>query len=266
LTRHIGSCNILSGAIRKYLGSYEVKKIGLLPFAKQTLKNFSPFISHFSRKRTAFTLAEVLITLGIIGIVAALTMPSLIQNYRNKVVETRLQKFYSTMNQAIALAEIDYGPREDWYNLYDVDTDKNGNAIEGTVAKEKWAKKYILPYMKTVKKLEADQWGQVIMYFADGSMVYIATDLADWAFRPSGKCKKGRGICEFMFNYTPIGYGEQIKKHAGQRFEPYKFGWNGTLSHLESDCKNNQYHLFCTALIQYHGWKIPKNYPFKVTY
>ena len=53
--------------------------------------------------KNAFTLAEVLITLGIIGIVVALTLPTLIQNHRNQVVETRLKKFYSTINQAITL-------------------------------------------------------------------------------------------------------------------------------------------------------------------
>lgn len=36
--------------------------------------------------RTAFTLAEVLITLGIIGIVAAMTLPSLIGNYQKKLL------------------------------------------------------------------------------------------------------------------------------------------------------------------------------------
>ena len=46
---------------------------------------FSRFTSHFSRKRTAFTLAEVLITLGIIGIVASMTLPSLIQSYKERV-------------------------------------------------------------------------------------------------------------------------------------------------------------------------------------
>ena len=39
-----------------------------------------------------FTLAEVLITLGIIGIVAALTIPQLISNYQKKVVPIRLKK------------------------------------------------------------------------------------------------------------------------------------------------------------------------------
>ena len=40
-------------------------------------KTIVPFLSGFQ----AFTLAEVLITLGIIGIVAAITVPTLIQNY-----------------------------------------------------------------------------------------------------------------------------------------------------------------------------------------
>lgn len=44
-----------------------------------------------------FTLAEVLITLGIIGIVAALTMPALVAKYRNLVYVTRLKKAYSTL-------------------------------------------------------------------------------------------------------------------------------------------------------------------------
>ena len=39
-----------------------------------------------------FTLAEVLITLGIIGVVAAMTIPTLISNYQDKVLETRYKK------------------------------------------------------------------------------------------------------------------------------------------------------------------------------
>ena len=49
-----------------------------------------------------FTLAEVLITLGIIGVVAALTMPALIGNYQKKEITTRLKKTYSIVQQAIS--------------------------------------------------------------------------------------------------------------------------------------------------------------------
>ena len=48
--------------------------------------DFSRFTSHFSLKHAAFTLAEVLITLGIIGVVAAITMPTLINNYQKKLL------------------------------------------------------------------------------------------------------------------------------------------------------------------------------------
>ena len=62
---------------------------------------FSRFTSHFSHKRTAFTLAEVLITLGIIGIVACMTLPSIINKYQSKVFETTFKKQYSVLQNAI---------------------------------------------------------------------------------------------------------------------------------------------------------------------
>lgn len=46
----------------------------------------------------AFTLAEVLITLGIISVVAALTLPTLISNYKKQTYVTGLQKAYSILN------------------------------------------------------------------------------------------------------------------------------------------------------------------------
>ena len=61
---------------------------------------FSRFTSHFSlNRKAAFTLAEVLITLGIIGIVAAMTMPTLISKHEKKVYGTKLIQTYSILNQ-----------------------------------------------------------------------------------------------------------------------------------------------------------------------
>src|SRR5574344_1882726 len=65
-------------------------------------------------KKAAFTLAEVLITLGIIGVVAALTIPTLVNNYQEKASVTKLKKLYSIVSQAVKLAEVDNGPIEDW--------------------------------------------------------------------------------------------------------------------------------------------------------
>ncbi len=52
---------------------------------------------HNLRLKSAFTLAEVLITLGIIGIVAAMTLPSLVANHRNQELQTRFKKAYSIL-------------------------------------------------------------------------------------------------------------------------------------------------------------------------
>lgn len=52
-------------------------------------------------KKFGFTLSEVLITLGIIGVIAALTLPSLIQKKQTKELETGLKVAYSLINQAI---------------------------------------------------------------------------------------------------------------------------------------------------------------------
>ena len=123
-------------------------------------------------------MAEVLITLGIIGVVAAMTLPTLIQNHNKKVVETRLMKFYSTMNQAIQLAEVDYGERETWYAKYDdLDTDIKGRPVTGKSYREKWFNKYLAPYMKIVATnydIAGDE--NPVFIFADGSGVRYRGD------------------------------------------------------------------------------------------
>ena len=66
------------------------------------------------RNFKAFTLAEVLITLGIIGVVAALTMPSLIQNKQEKERVSQLKKVYSSLSQAFIMAVSQYGTPDEW--------------------------------------------------------------------------------------------------------------------------------------------------------
>ena len=69
---------------------------------------------HNYRRKQAFTLSEVLITLGIIGVVAALTIPSLIQKYNEKVWITSYLRVYSILENAYRLALNELGPVENW--------------------------------------------------------------------------------------------------------------------------------------------------------
>jgi prepilin-type N-terminal cleavage/methylation domain-containing protein len=55
----------------------------------------------------AFTLAEIIITIAIVGVVAALTIPSLIANYKSKILKTQFYKSYSMLKQMYKMMEAD---------------------------------------------------------------------------------------------------------------------------------------------------------------
>lgn len=61
-----------------------------------------------------FTLAEVLITLGIIGVVAAITIPTLNQRNFEKQTVSKLRETQSIISQAVRMAEQEYGDVDGW--------------------------------------------------------------------------------------------------------------------------------------------------------
>ena len=65
-------------------------------------------------RNKAFTLAEVLITLGIIGTVAAFTLPTLISKYQEHVIISKYKKMYSTLANAYNLAIAENGSPDQW--------------------------------------------------------------------------------------------------------------------------------------------------------
>lgn len=89
-------------------------------------------------KNFGFTLAEVLITLGVIGLVAAITIPSIIQHYQKQQTISQLKKVYTVLNQAFKMAEVDNGSFETW------DAYTNANRVE-------YINKYFKPYLKVIK-------------------------------------------------------------------------------------------------------------------
>ena len=95
------SCNLMS-ATQPHNDNFNSKLTYLLTSYRLKNKLSSLFTFHPSLKpKAAFTLAEVLITLGIIGVVAAMTMPVLINNTRNKQLETAFKAAYSILSQAV---------------------------------------------------------------------------------------------------------------------------------------------------------------------
>ena len=98
--------------------------------------------------KRAFTLAEVLVTLGIIGVVSAMTVPTLMQNYQKKSYVTQLHKVYNEIQQA-ALNYI---------------TEKNAlNLIEAGINSQAKANSFITDSFKVVQTCS----GSITPCFAD---------------------------------------------------------------------------------------------------
>lgn len=109
------------------------------------IKNFfSSFIFHASRYR-AFTLAEVLITLGIIGVVASLTIPVLMDKFEKQATIEGYKKAYSTLQNAVRMSETENGTIDSWD--FPTTISDNNQSIQ-------FANTYLLPYLSISKKCE----------------------------------------------------------------------------------------------------------------
>ncbi len=209
-------------------------------------------------KKCAFTLAEVLITLGIIGVVAAITIPSLVTSYQKHVVETKLARFNSTMNQTMRLSMADNGDPDSWL-------ERNHNySYPETV---EFMNTYFLPYMKYIKTEPSSSQNGIRVTLLDGSYFSfsVTQDGGDIVYYINGKTEiNPRNKFQYQFTKKKdIGTNDV---NSASYIEPYIFRWNGSVNHLKNGntwaCKKGCTNCgYCTKLIQLNGWKIPKDYP-----
>lgn len=88
------------------------------------------------RKNKAFTLAEVLVTLGIIGVVSAMTIPTLMNSYQRQTYVAQLHKVYTEMSQAFVQYQ----------------SDNNGdNLFEAGMRSQAAANAFVPRYLKVVE-------------------------------------------------------------------------------------------------------------------
>lgn len=139
-----------------------------------------------------FTLAEILITLGIIGVVAAMTLPSLIQERQNKVLETQFKKSYSLISQAfLSVITDEYGGIAD-FNVSDLSNLVNNLSKRYKDASTSWP---VLPdypnnsdtarctflaryYKNFTGKSGYSRFNDGIIQVNDGSTIYFDIDKA----------------------------------------------------------------------------------------
>ena len=217
----------------------------------------SPFTTHHSLKKFAFTLAEILITLGIIGVVAALTIPSIIQNYKKSVIETSVKKFYTNINQAIIMSERDNGDMHEWSR-----TDWDGDGAQT------WDT-YFDKYMITIKRMKTRDGKNTIFVFSDGSGLRINASDFFWCVKADYvddfyKYNKSAQCMLFGFYPTyPVSGSKDcvIANYRDKGVEPYIHGSSNCsrINDPEYLCNGAYNEYYYARALQINGWKFPKN-------
>ncbi len=203
--------------------------------------------------------------MGIIGIVAAMTLPSLIAKHRKNVAEAKLKKFYTTINQAIEKSEIDNGDKRFW------------TVTNGSYSSQEFFDKYLKDYIQYSKTKNFLKF--TFVYLNDGTAFYFVigenwkdTNSGDFIFcldaKTCGEQCNGNGTTTngkdtFSFRYFPNDCDSIHENLCNKGIEPY-YKWEGfeqTYDNLKNACYNNNKQQYCTALIQLNNWKIPNDYP-----
>ena len=216
-------------------------------------------------KKAAFTLAEVLVTLGIIGVVAALTLPMIVENYQKQEMASRLKKAYSIVNQAIKLSEV----QNDEYKNWDTDLDPIS-----------YLNKYWLPYFSvntvcttySVCGYESNApWtryngGGAYTAFGNDTwrVPFTTSDGMLYSISVNGGTEEASSMIFIDINGAkgPNRFGRDFfmftRTNAGT-IQP--FGYDKTDDEVNSDCQKTGECDFCAAKLMREDWKVNSGYP-----
>ncbi len=208
------------------------------------------------KKKKSFTLAEVLITLVIIGIIAAITVPVIMANHRKSETTAKLKKFNSTIQNAIKLAETEWGvPLEEW-DVSDMDDgyDYGGDG--------RYFIKYLAKYIKYNKEYRdyfSDDFpkgciGLYCVVLDDGML--LSFDNNDITFFIDINGEKGpnaHGRDQFEYMLPNSSFYNYKKK-------------NNTREDFINDCAEDPaLGLTCSYILQlYDAWEIKDDYPIRL--
>lgn len=200
----------------------------------------------------AFTLAEVLITLAIIGVIAAITIPTLIKEYQKNVAVEELKNSYTTMAQAVKMSENVNGSAYSW----------NYGANQTASDTLTWFNKYLAPYLKYTSI--SNDATNVDVFLANGVRITFSmyTNFMQVRVGLNGNksAQYGKNVFWFCFD---------TNDHTNT-FKPYDYGVNpgdlGTRGYWTNNstygCNTSStFKTHCAGLIMMDGWKIADDYP-----
>ena len=210
----------------------------------------------------------MLITLGIIGVVSSLTMPTLIASTRKSEYSVRLKKFYSTMSQAVVMYNSDH-------NMLPEDWAMPDSSSESLL--EFW-NTHLEPYFKNVISVSVASKGHyllngrssgIIVKFSDGSAMSITkVGVIEILYDVNaGKAPNlwARDVYGFLLNkgsFSTYNWTYDIPNlKPSDGGEAYTKDLNDRKNVLRL-CKNTP--SFCSQLLLLDGWEFKDDYPYKI--
>ena len=216
-------------------------------------------------RRVAFTLAEVLITLGIIGVVAAMTMPVLMSKYREKVFLTQLKKMVAIVEQMLVNINYENGSLDIFESCYDLELSERRYCYSDIFIKYS----SVNPDTLTFKDVHPVQR---YIYFADGSRLNInapneGARFNTYNFDVNGdKGPNKGGIDQFEFHFYPSDNNYVLHPLISRAASSLRNELDVALNYCKNSndpnsATNTAY--FCAIVILANDYKAPKNYPLR---
>lgn len=222
-----------------------------------------------AQKFMAFTLAEVLITLGIIGIVAAMTLPSLVGNYKKIQTVLHLKKVYSSLLQSVEFSKAEYGDLTVW---------------EWDLSSAEFFKKYLGKSLKTFEVCQNTGlcWNEktflisgtqytghpnnISFILADGTIIFIEKqdDFHMHIWVDINGLKSPNTFGKDIFVLTLVGAPFKDPYHLIAKPGLYMFGHGLNRQDVISNgngCSKDKTGISCSELILMDGWEIKNDYP-----
>ena len=256
-------------------------------------------LTSYRQKKCAFTLSEFLITLGIIGVVAALTIPNLMTKYQKMATVQQLKKGYTLFANAFNYAQNEYGPISSWdefqgtYSVDDVTCSMYSGANEKCV--QPFVNKYLSKYLKIVSyEKRSDKIYPITNLKGYENPMMVSNSSFKWFYLSDGTCfllslKYDNNYFNYIFydingDKKPNILGRDIFVFDFGKARGYKFGFEmefykwASISASHPDFRDyilkeartacsktagwDRYNAFsCGALIEYDGWEIKDDYP-----
>ena len=240
--------------------------------------------SRLAAKRVAFTLAEILITLGIIGVVAALTIPSVIINYQKKETVTKLKKVYTTLSNAAEMSIAENGDMKGWdWTLAQTDVDKFVETYYVpylSISEKKWPNENYRIY-NLAGRLMISNYSQLVSVILSNGQIIIFKVAHDtgymWIFADINGTKGPNRVGKDVFVFDGRNFAQRDSNKYYIKFWGQSDLW-GRASLIGDNItentpntggygcsKENKYGyysgFYCGALIMLDGWKISDDYP-----